>query len=121
MGTPDGGDVWVIATIIGVVGLFGGLVSGIIARDRAVSRQIREADDKLHERISRLREETQRDVHKSLQALTDYKLQVAQEYASVEHLKEVENRLVRAIEQLTAKLEDMPAQLALALKKSRSD
>jgi len=119
MGTPDGGDVWVIATMIGVVGLFGGLVSGIIARDRAVSRQIREADDKLHERVNRLREETQRDVHQSRQELTDYKLQVAQEYASVEHLKEVEDRLVRAIDKLTAKMEDMPAQLALALQKMR--
>lgn len=121
MSAPDGGDVWVIGTIIGAVTLFGGLLTGIVARDRAMFRQIREADDTLHERVNRLRAEAQRDINLVRQELTEYKLQVAQEYASVEHLKEVENRLVRAIEKLTEKMEDMPEQLALAIQKTRRE
>lgn len=112
MSTPDGGDLWVVGAIISVVGLIG----GVLARDRAQARQIREADDKLHDRISRVREELGRDLQVLRQDFTEYKLVVAREYASVEHLKEVEDRLVNAIDKLTAKLDVMPGQLAQELR-----
>ena len=44
--------------------------------------------------------------------LQDYKLTVAERYASVEHLKEVETRLVAAIEKLTDRLDTMPDRLS---------
>jgi hypothetical protein len=49
---------------------------------------------RLADRINQLREE-----------LSNYKLEVAKEYASTTHLKEVEIRLVTAVESLTQRID----------------
>jgi hypothetical protein len=53
--------------------------------------------------------------------LQDYKLEVAQRYASVEHLKEVENRLVTAIDKLAAQLDTMPDRLSRIIQQAIRD
>lgn len=58
----DGGDIWLIGMILTAGAFVISLVGGVIARDRQMSRQIREGDEKLHERINRVRDDM---VHKS--------------------------------------------------------
>lgn len=48
--------------------------------------------------------------------LNDFRLKVAEDYASREHLKEVETRLVLAIDKLSAELDSLPERLAAVLK-----
>ncbi len=53
-----GGDnAWVLGFILSGAGLIAALIGGVVARDRQMSRQIRDGDDKLHERINRVRED----------------------------------------------------------------
>jgi len=47
--------------------------------------------------------------------LNEFRLKVAEEYASREHLKEVELRLVEAINKLSDKFEALPAKIAAAM------
>jgi len=123
MSTPDGGDLWVIGTGITLIALFATVLGGVVARDRALQRQLRESDDKaqdgdnkLHDRLSRVREEFSRELSKLRNDFSEYQLLAQREYASVDHLKEVETRLAQAIERLDSRLEAMPGQLAQELK-----
>ena len=43
--------------------------------------------------------------------LAEYKTQVAKEYASMRHLKEVEERLVKAMDHLSDTISDMPQKI----------
>ena len=61
MSSPGGGDSWIVAAILAVAGFVVTLIGGVITRDRATLRQIGEGDEKLHERINRLRDDM---VHK---------------------------------------------------------
>ncbi len=47
--------------------------------------------------------------------LTKHQLAVAEKYASTEHLGKVEDRLVRAIDKLNAKIDVFPEQLSKAV------
>lgn len=47
--------------------------------------------------------------------LNDFKLEVSRQYASHDHLREVEERLTKVIEKLDRRIEDMPRQLAAAV------
>ncbi|WP_420337805.1 hypothetical protein [Roseibium sp.] len=47
--------------------------------------------------------------------LNEFRLKVAEEYASREHLKEVELRLVEAINKLSDKFEALPSKIAAAM------
>lgn len=58
------------------------------------------------------RRDLQKDIQRLQQEFTNYKLEVAQHYASVEHLKEVEIRLMGAIDKQTDKLDTMPDKFA---------
>lgn len=44
---------WLIAAAVGVIGVIG----GIVARDRYIIRSMADGDEKLHERINRVRED----------------------------------------------------------------
>lgn len=112
MSALDGGDLWLVGTGIALLGLFG----GVIARDRAIQRDKNAREDKMHDRITRVREDLSRDLGDLRRELNEYKLEVQREYASVGHLKEVETRLAQAIERLDSRLEAMPGQLAQELK-----
>lgn len=103
---------WIIATVIAGAGFVVTLIGGVIARDRAMTRIISDGDDELHSRINRARDEFNKEIAALRTDFTSYKLEVAREYASHTHLKEVEDRLTRAIEKLDSRLEDMPKQLA---------
>ena len=46
-----------------------------------------------------------------MRALDSYKLEVAEKYASVEHLKEVEARLVVSIDRLTDRIDKLLGRL----------
>ena len=128
MSVLDSGDTWLVGIALAAIAGVG----GILARDRAQARQlrdadearakqIREAEDKLHDRVSRVKEELSQEL-KALRAdFTDYKLQVAREYASVDHLKEVETRLVDAIEKLTGKMDAMPDRVGVAVRQAMSE
>lgn len=43
--------------------------------------------------------------------LASYKLQVTKEYASIENIKQVEERLIKSIDQLSATIEGMPQKI----------
>jgi len=111
MSTPDGGDVWLFGTLIALVGL----VSGFVARERAIQKDKKDREDKLHDRITRVREDHNRDHAELRRELNEYKLQVQREYASVDHLKEVENRLVKAIDDLSTVVKDLANEIKNAL------
>lgn len=49
----------------------------------------------------------------------DFKLEVAQRYASIQHLKDTEDRLVNAINKLEAVITNMPASIAALIKADR--
>lgn len=49
--------------------------------------------------------------------LTEHKLEVVRNYASVDHLKEVETRLADAINRLSSQLEKMPDKMTNFLEK----
>ncbi|MBG6178536.1 hypothetical protein IWQ55_006394 [Labrenzia sp. EL_208] len=112
MSTLDSGDLWLFGAGVTLFGLIG----GVIARDRSVQRDKNVREDKMHERVTRVREDLSRDLGELRRELNDYKLEVQREYASVGHLKEVETRLAQAIERLDSRLEAMPGQLAQELK-----
>ncbi|MBO6507415.1 MAG: hypothetical protein JJ979_02830 [Roseibium sp.] len=44
---------WIVGIILGVVTLIG----GYITRDRQIQKQMRDGDDKLHERVNKVRED----------------------------------------------------------------
>ncbi|WP_420411586.1 hypothetical protein [Roseibium sp.] len=67
------------------------------------------------------RRECQKETQQLRQDLAAYKLEVAERYASVDHLKEVENRLVNAIDKLTDKLDTMPDRLSRIIQQAISD
>lgn len=51
--------------------------------------------------------------------LNDFRLKVAEDYASREHLKEVEARLVSAIDKFAAEVDTLPERLAAVLNADR--
>lgn len=61
MSAAGGSESWIIATVIAIAGFVTTLIGGVVARDRAMSRQIREGDEKLHDRVNRIRDDM---VHK---------------------------------------------------------
>lgn len=67
------------------------------------------------------RREGQKENQQLRQEFAAYKLEVAERYASVEHLKEVETRLVSAIDKLTDKLDTMPDRLSLVIQQAISN
>ena len=77
-----------------------------------MTRLIKEGDDNLHERINRLRDDNERKVASLRDEISTFKLEVAREYASQSHLKEVEERLTRAIEKFESRMATMPEELA---------
>jgi len=48
---------WLLNTLIGMAGFLAAVLGGSIVRDRQIFRQIREGEDRLHERINRVRED----------------------------------------------------------------
>ncbi|WP_153768633.1 hypothetical protein [Labrenzia sp. CE80] len=52
--------------------------------------------------------------------LNDFRLKVGEDYASREHLKEVETLLVMAINRLAEELDSLPERLAAVLSASKS-
>jgi Tfp pilus assembly protein PilO len=67
------------------------------------------------------RKELQKEIQGLRQELAAYKLEVAERYASVDHLKEVESRLVMAIDKLTDKLDTMPDRLSRIIQQAIGD
>lgn len=86
-GGVDGGDVWLIGMILTAGAFILTLVGGVIARDRQMSRQIREGDEKLHDRINRVREDM---VHK-----TDQEVHLKRIDASINDMREEQRELRR--------------------------
>jgi ABC-type transporter Mla subunit MlaD len=58
---------------------------------------------------------TETKTDKLVTDLNDFKLEVAKEYASITHIKDVEERLVKAIENLSSALESMPDRVSKIL------
>jgi hypothetical protein len=56
----------------------------------------------------------------SVHNLAEFKLEVAKSYASMEHIKDVELRLVDAINKLADSVEQMPSRVAEILKSAQS-
>jgi len=83
---------WLIGTLIGVVGLIGGL----IARDRQVHKTIAEGDEKLSERITRVQEQYVRrdDLNGHIQSIEN----------SVNQMREEQRETNRRIDQVLTTL-----------------
>ncbi len=64
-------------------------------------------------------EALEEDIAKNGADLSAYKLEVATKYASIEHLKETEERLVTAINKLEVSIAAMPASIAALIKTGR--
>jgi hypothetical protein len=80
-------------------------------------------DDKIDKRVLAVEQELATQVERVKAAFSlhqqqhnDFKLEVAQTYASQTHLKETEERLVSAINKLEATISAMPASIAALIK-----
>ncbi|MFZ5674273.1 MAG: hypothetical protein ACOZAM_15030 [Pseudomonadota bacterium] len=80
---------------------FIGFAGGVLLIWFFIERRIKEAEKELHARISRHADD-----------LTAYKLWATQQFASHQHLKEVEVRLADAIGRLTNRVEQLPSKFA---------
>lgn len=78
-----------------------GFAAGVLLIWFVIERRIKEAEKELHARISRHADD-----------LTEYKLNATQQFASHQHLKEVEVRLTDAIGRLTNRIEQLPTKFA---------
>lgn len=65
-------------------------------------------------------EDVEHCIAKGAADLSDYKLEVAQKYASHQHLKDTEERLVAAINKLESTISAMPASIAALIKSGRA-
>ncbi len=75
----------------------------------------------LYSAILTAKREAQRDIQQIRKDHADYKLLVAERYASQEHLKEVETRLVSAIDKLATQLDTMPDRLSRIIQQAIKD
>lgn len=76
--------------------------------DEKIDRRVRAVEQELATQVDRVKAAFQ--LHQ--QQHNDFKLEVAQTYASQTHLKETEERLVSAINKLEATIAAMPASIA---------
>lgn len=83
-----------------VIYAFAGFVSGALLIWLYFDHRIKVAEKELHARISRHADD-----------LTAYKLAATQQFASHQHLKEVEVRLTGSIDRLTNRIEQLPTRL----------
>lgn len=97
----DGGDIWLIGMILTGGAFILTLVGGVVARDRQMSRQIREGDEKLHERINRVREDM---VHKS-----DQDMHLKRLDANINDMREEQRELRR---ETTSRLDQLIKQMS---------
>jgi SMC interacting uncharacterized protein involved in chromosome segregation len=103
---------WILGTIIAGSGLVVSLLTGAIARDRTLTRLIGDGDEKLHERINRGQQAFAKEIDLLRSEFNSFRLEAAREFASHTHLKDLEERLTKAIERVDSRLEDMPRKLA---------
>lgn len=80
--------------------------------DDKIDRRVRAVEQELATQVDRVKVAFQQ--HQ--QQHNDFKLEVAQTYASQQHLKETEERLVSAITKLEATISAMPASIAALIK-----
>lgn len=83
-----------LATLIGILGGGGGIIWKLWS---SLNDSINEVDTRINQVAAEL---------------DDYKLEVSKEYASIGYLKDVEERLVQAINKLGMAMERMPQQIA---------
>jgi hypothetical protein len=95
-----------LVTLVGLAVLIGGAIWKIRAQ--------------LDEKIDREVDAVKATMAEHQQHHSDFKLEVAQTYASREHLKETEERLVTAITKLEATVAAMPASIAALIKTGRA-
>lgn len=100
---------WFIAEIVIVASILIGIWKVVAGRIEAVEKRS-VADAEILERA----------IAKGGADLSDFKLEVAQKYASQQHLKDTEERLVAAINKLEATIAAMPASIAALIRTGRS-
>lgn len=88
----------------------------LIAIWKTVAGRITEVEKKAAAAVDKLEE----DIAQGGADLSAFKLEVAQKYASQQHLKDTEERLVAAINKLEATIAAMPASIAALIKTGRS-
>lgn len=96
---------WFIAEIVIVASFLIGIGKVVWGRIEKVQTNAQASIEALEE-----------DIAKSGQDLQSFRLEVATKYASIEHLKETEERLVSAINKLEATIAAMPASIAALIK-----
>ena len=96
---------WFVAELFIVATLLIAIWKPVAGRITEVEKKAAAAVDKLEEDIA------QRGAD-----LSAFKLEVAQKYASQQHLKDTEERLVSAINKLEATIAAMPASIAALIK-----
>jgi maltodextrin utilization protein YvdJ len=100
---------WFIAEIVIVASILIGIWKVVAGRMEAIKVESKHSI----EVIEQLADKVASD-------LSDFKLEVAQKYASQQHLKDTEERLVAAINKLEATIAAMPASIAALIKTGRA-
>lgn len=99
---------WFIAEIVIVASFLIGIWKVVIGRISAIEEKAQASVEAVEE-----------DIAKTATSLSDFKLEVATKYASIEHLKETEERLVNAINKLEATVAQLPVTIAQLIKTGR--
>lgn len=100
---------WFVGISVVVMTFVIGIARAIWSRIEKVQNEAKVRSDQVEDQVGNVRSE-----------LMTYKLEVAQKYASIEHLKETEERLVSAINKLEVTIAAMPASIAALIKTGRS-
>jgi hypothetical protein len=100
---------WFLAEIVIVASILIGIWKVVAGRIQTIERNCDAHVEKMDEEIAK--------GHTDLSA---FKLEVAQRYASLQHLKDTEDRLVAAINKLESTIAAMPASIAALINTGRS-
>ena len=93
--------------LIATAGAMMALISGSFIFTWQVYRSRSGRDATIFTRIDEIRNEKDEEIGNIIKQFHAYQLQVAKEYVSVEHLREVEQRLTVSIDTLTSAVKDL--------------
>jgi uncharacterized membrane-anchored protein YhcB (DUF1043 family) len=100
---------WFIAEVVIVASILIGIWKVVAGRMETINTKAQQGIEALEAECDKGRGE-----------LSAFKLEVAQKYASHQHLKDTEERLVTAINKLEATISSMPASIAALIKTGRA-
>jgi hypothetical protein len=91
-----------------MLGFLGGLLSLVIGLWARLERRLRGTEREANAKIGEVEREAHAKIEGVEKSLADYKLEVAKNYASNAHLKDLEARLLDSIRQLKEDIRELP-------------